>query len=135
MAAVDQANQLNDFGSAEVDERVERRTDRPAGIEHIIDENDLAIIDGERDLGAPDEGLRADRMPHQIVAVQRDVERAGRHVVAGDLFERARDAPGYRHSARTDADERQVIDALVALDNLVCDAGEGSRDAIRIHDY
>ncbi len=74
-------------------------------------------------------------MPHQVVAVQRDVERAGRHLVTGDLPERARDTAGDRHAARTDTDERQIFDTFVALDDLVGDAGEGSSDAIRIHDY
>ena len=33
-------------------------------------------------------------VPHQVVAVERDVERAGRHLVAGDLAERSRRAAG-----------------------------------------
>ena len=30
--------------------------------------------------------------------------------------------------------KREVINAFVALDNFVCDAGEGAGDAVRVHD-
>ena len=36
----------------------------------------------------------------------------------------AREAPGERHAARADADERELVDAAVALENLVRDARE-----------
>ena len=42
---------------------------------------------------AADDRLRPNRVPHQVVPVERDVERAGRHVVAVDLAQRARQAP------------------------------------------
>jgi hypothetical protein len=34
--------------------------DRPARVEHVVDEQDLAVVDRERDLGAADDRLRAD---------------------------------------------------------------------------
>jgi hypothetical protein len=71
---------------------------------------------------------------HQVVAVERDVESAGRQVVAGDLAQRAGDALGDRHAAAADADQGEVFDALVALDDFVGDAGEGAADAVRVHD-
>ncbi len=43
-----------------------------------------AVVDRERNLGAADDRLRPDGVPHQVVAVERDVERAGRHVDAGE---------------------------------------------------
>ena len=73
-------------------------------------------------------------MPHQIVAIEGDVERAGRHVVAGDFLQAAREASGDVHAARTHADQREVINAFITLDNFVCDAGEGAGDAVRVHD-
>jgi hypothetical protein len=50
---------------------------------------------------------------HEVVAIQRDVERAGRHIVTGDLLDRARQALGDVHAARAHADERKIVNALL----------------------
>ena len=61
VAAVDEDDQLDRARTAEVDQRVERGADRPPRVEHVVDEQDLAIVDRERDLGAADDRLRPDR--------------------------------------------------------------------------
>ena len=53
---------------------------------------------------------------------------------AGDPLELGRNAARQRHAALADADERQVVDAAVALEDLVRDARERARHAIGIHD-
>ena len=83
VAAVDQHDELNRLRPAELDQRVERRANRPAGVEHVVDQQDPLVVDRERNLGAADDRLRADGVAHQVVAIERDVERAGRHVVRG----------------------------------------------------
>ena len=85
MAAVDEHDQLDGARPAEVDERVERGANRPAGVEHVVDQQDPPVVDRERNLGAAHDRLRPDGMAHQVVAVERDVERAGRHLVAVDV--------------------------------------------------
>ena len=85
-------------------------------------------------LGAPHERLRPDGMAHQVVAIERDVERAGGDVVAGDLAQAARQAAREVHAARTHADQGEVFHASVAFDDFVGDAGEGAADPVRIHD-
>ena len=132
--AADQDHELDGLRAAEVDQRVERGAGRPPGVEHVVHEQDAAIIDGERNVGAADHRLRSDRMAHQVVAIQGDVEGAGRHLLAGDLAERAGNAPRERNATFADADERQISDRLVAFENFVRDAGEGAADAVRIHD-
>src|SRR5690606_227475 len=52
MSPIDQHGELDRARTAEVDERVERRPDRPAGVEHVVDEQDDAVVDVERDVGA-----------------------------------------------------------------------------------
>src|SRR5688500_14057809 len=52
MTAIDQHHQLNRARPAEVDERVDRRANRPARIEHVVDEDDPPIVNRKRDLGA-----------------------------------------------------------------------------------
>ena len=72
-------------------------------------------------------------VPHQVVAIERDVERAGRHVVAVDLLERAREPPGDRHAARADADERELVEAAIAFEDFVRDARQRARHAVGVH--
>jgi hypothetical protein len=73
-------------------------------------------------------------VPHQVVAIERDVERAGRHVVAVDLVQRPGPAPRDRHAARADADQGEVVDAPVAFENFVRDAREGTGDSVSVED-
>jgi plasmid stability protein len=68
-------------------------------------------------------------VPHQIVAVERDVERAGRDVVAVDVVDGARQAPRQRHAASADADQRELIDGVVAFEDFVRDPREAAADS------
>ena len=47
--------------------------------------------------------------------------------------DRLRQAPGNRHAARPDADQRELLDAAIALENLVRDARERPRHAVGVH--
>ena len=133
MAAIHQDDELNALRPAVVDQRVERCPRRPSRVEHIVHEQNRPVVDRELNLGAADLRLRPDGVAHQVIAIQRDVERAGRHLMAGDFLQRPGETLGDRHAARAHADERNVVHALVALDDLVSDAGERTADAIRIH--
>src|SRR5207249_9137685 len=116
------------------DQGIERRPNRAPRVQHVVDEQDLLVVDREGDLGLPDERLRSDRVPDQIVAIQGDVEGAGRDVVPVDVADRAREPLRDRHAAGPDADERELVDAAVAFENLVGDAREGSTDAVGVED-
>ena len=73
-------------------------------------------------------------MPHQIVAIERDVQRAGRHIVAVDLVQRSRRfAAPSGTPRRADADQRDLVEAAVALENFVRDARQRARHPIRVH--
>src|SRR4030095_9285261 len=78
MAAIDEDHQLNGARAAELDERIERGPNRPAGVEHIVDEQNAFLVDRKWNLGSPDEWLRTHGMAHEIVTIERDVECAGR---------------------------------------------------------
>ena len=47
--------------------------------------------------------------------------------------DRPREAPGERHAARPDADEAELLDAAIALENLVRDARERAAHAVGVH--
>ena len=72
-------------------------------------------------------------MAHEIVAIERDVECAGRQLVTVDLANRARDTSCDRHTARANAHQSQFFDSAVALDDFVRNAHESPRHAFRVH--
>src|SRR5947199_5732499 len=87
MAPVDQHREVDGLGPAEVDQRVHRGKHRTAGEEHVVDEQDAAAIDGERDVGPLHDRVLDAAI--QIVAVERDVDHAeGRRRAALDLADR-----------------------------------------------
>jgi hypothetical protein len=134
VAAIDHHGELDRARPAEVDQGVQRRADGAAGEEDVVDQDDAAVVDRERNVGEPDHRLRPDRVPHQVVPVEGDVERPDRHLGAGDFVDRGGQPPGEGHAAGADADEGQFVDAAVALDDLVRDAGQRPRHAQRV-DY
>ena len=71
---------------------------------------------------------------HQVVAVQRDVERPDRHVDASDLLEARRKPLRERHAARADAREREFFDAAVALDDFMRNTRKRARHALAVYD-
>jgi len=132
VAAVDENDQLNHFRPAELDQRVERRANGAAGVEHIVDEQDPLLVDRERNFRLADERLRAHRRAHQVVTVERDVERAGRHLAMADLAQQPRQTPGQRHPARADADQGEIVHATVPFDDFVGNARERAADSIGV---
>ena len=70
----------------------------------------------------------AGRVLAQVVAIHRDVERAERHLGALDLGDPLGDPAGEVDAAGGDAEEDESLGALVALEDLVGDAGEGPGD-------
>jgi hypothetical protein len=78
MAAVDQHGQTDRLWSPEVDEGVHRGADRPARVQHVVDENDGPPIDAEREIRAFDDWLLRDE--REVVAVEGDVECTDRDV-------------------------------------------------------
>jgi len=133
MPAVHQHDQLNRLRASEVDQCVERGADGPPRIEHVVDEQDDAIVEIERNVRAAYQRLRPDRLAHQVIAVERDVEGSRRHVAASDLVQLLRNPTGDGHAPLANADEGQVVDAAIALDDLVRDARQRARQAIAVH--
>jgi hypothetical protein len=71
----------------------------------------------------------------RVIAVERDVEGRRRDVMARNVLQRPGDATGERHTSTPDANERQIINRLVAFEDFVRDTREGAADPVRIHDY
>ena len=132
VTAVDEHRELHGAGPAEVGQRVERGPDGAAGEQHVVDEHDRLAVDAlDRDLG---QLQRAHAVQPQVVAVHRGVERADRHVAILDLRDLVGDPAGERDAAGRDAEHDEVVGAVVALDDLVRDPGQGAGQIRRIED-
>jgi hypothetical protein len=59
-----------------------------------------------------------------VVAVERDVQRAEGDLAARELLDQAADALRDGNAPRVDPDEGRALEVGVALDDLVCDAGD-----------
>src|SRR5262249_22312091 len=68
-------------------------------------------------------------------AVERDIERAGRHLVVVDVFDNRGNPLRQRHAAAANPDERQFLDTPVALEDLMRDSRQRAAHAIAVHDY
>ena len=51
-----------------------------------------------------------------------------------DVVDRPGETLGERHAAAADADQRQLVEVVVALEDLVGDAGERAGDTLGVED-
>ena len=110
-------------GPAVVGEGVEGGPDRAAGEQHVVDQHDGRAVRSTRDVG---DRLGQHRPQADVVAVEGDVERADRRRRCPRSRLRASASRcGERHAAGLQADQHDVVEAVVALDDLVGHAGDG----------
>ena len=138
VAAIDEDGELDAFGAAVVEERVDRRPDRPAGEEHVVDEHARRPAEREVELRAADDGLRVERRlaaaNEDVVAMEGDVDGAERELDAASLGHELLQPPGERDAARVDADEREPLQVVVPLDQLVRQPRHRARERVRVED-
>ena len=132
MAAVDQGKELDARRTAELHHGVERCARGAAGVDHIVDQHDGLARNGEGNVRPVEYRRVRDR--GQIIAVERDVQLADRQLHAVDLLNVFCKAAGQRHTARADADQAQVVRAVVFLEDLMRDAHERTVDGGFVHD-
>src|SRR5919206_391088 len=129
---------LSTGGPAVVEERVDRRADRPPRVEDVVDEDDGAALEREVELRGADDRLRVERRlaaAHlDVVAVEGDVDRAERGRDAGALLDQPPQALRERHAAGVDADERDLVEVGVPLDDLVGDPGERAAEGVLVQE-
>ena len=111
MAAVDQDGELDRAGPAEVAQGVERRPDRAAGVEDVVDEHDQAAVDAG--VGQHRGLQRADTAQAQIVAIERDVDGADVDAAAGERLDAGGEPSRERCAAGRDPDEDEVGETAV----------------------
>ncbi len=93
---------------------------------------------GKSELRAADDGLRVERRlaaAHEhVVAVEGDVDRAELELDAASLGHELLQPPGERDAARVDSDEREPLEVVVPLDQLVRQPRHRARERVRVED-
>jgi hypothetical protein len=115
-AAVDQHRELHRLRAPVVEQRVERGADGAPGVEHVVAQHQGAPLDRLGEAALLDHRLRRDG--GQVVAVERDVEDADRRRLALHRRDVLGELLGDRHTAGADADQHEVRDPAVALEDL-----------------
>src|ERR1700735_4398654 len=103
MAAVDQHTKADALGAAEIEEAVHGGTDGAAGVQHVVDDYQIAVIDREIDLVGMNDWLRTHG--RKVVAIQRYIESAHGNVNTGRIANRFRQALGQRNAPAAYADQ------------------------------
>ena len=99
--AVDQDRKLHAGRAPDVHQRVERGADGAPGEQHVVDEDDVFIVERCGDVGLADGGAGVHRRP--VVPVQVDVQRAEGQPPPKLVFQRLAEADGEVDPAPLDA--------------------------------
>ena len=131
MPPVNQDRQLDLSRPAQVNQPIHGGADRPPGEQDVVHQNDVQVRHVERNRGFSQDGLI---FPNpQVIAVERDVQLADRHLRAFDLLNPSRQPVCEVHPPGPDPDERDFLGAFIPLQNLVGDARQCPRHLTRIH--
>ena len=101
MPPVDEHGELDEFRPAEVDKGVHRGPYRPPGKEDVVDQNDLLAVKGKGDVRPAQK--RSLVRQAQVIAVESDVQGAGRQIYPFDLCELLLKPFGEEDAARPDS--------------------------------
>src|SRR5271157_3132607 len=126
MAAVDEHAKLNAARTPMIEQRIERRARGPAGIENVVHQDDVLVLDLELHRARPHFRPMTDR--REIVAVERDVQRAHRHFGFLDASQHLCQPLRQRHTAAHDSHQPEIRDAIVFLHDFVCQPNQSTFD-------
>jgi hypothetical protein len=130
-AAVDEGEEADGGGAAEVHQRVERGAGGPPGVDHVVDEDDPAVVHGERDVGGVDDGLAEPAA--EVVAVHRGVEDAEGEADPLGGLDLLAEPLGEVHPARLHPHEGEPLGGLGVVVEVLDDlAGEPVEGAVEV---
>ena len=114
VAAVDKHGQLDLSGPAKAGDRVHRRADGASLEEHVIDEDDFALLYRN--------GLAAVLCALVVISPEAHIERIDRDLGMFERLDQRGQPSGQVNAAAADADQDDIIDAFVVLDDLMGNA-------------
>jgi hypothetical protein len=124
VAAIDEDTERDALGATKIEETVHGGADGAAGVEDVVDEDQVHGVDAERNIRGLQDGLWSDF--GEIVAIESDVERADGHFDAVDAAHGLRDALGQGHSAAANTDEGEIFCAATFFHDLMGEALQGA---------
>ncbi len=117
MAALDKNAERDAPGAPEVEKAVHGGADGAAGVEHVVNEDQVHIIHAEGNVGRLQHGVGRDF--GKVIAIESDVEGAHGNVNAVNAAHGARDALGEGYATAADTDERKVFGAARFLHDFM----------------
>src|SRR6185369_9236566 len=129
--AIDEHRKLHATRASEVDQLIERGADRATSVKHVVDQHDVAVLDGAGKIGTIKNWFRADC--RKVIAIKRDVEYADRWTITFEVSNLLRHAFGERHSAASDSHEEQVARPVIFFDDFGRQTRQRAIDARAIH--
>lgn len=130
--AVDQDGQLDTPRSAAGEDRLDGGTGSPAGVQHIVHQNDITAGDVKRQGGLGH--LGAFRQNGQIVPVEADIDAAAGDGDALDAADIVAQEQGERFPPAAHPDKNEIPGALVLFDNLMGKTHQRTLYGVFIHD-
>ena len=122
-AALDETGEHHGSRPAVVEDFIERGADGASGVQHVIHQDQMPILDVHRQVRGADLRVHADT--REVVAVERDVERAERFLE----FQQPMQALGDPYATGVDADHKRI--ALEHRAQLLDHARHGGVDVDR----
>src|SRR5579859_2434307 len=126
MSAIDQHQQLHAPRTAMIEERVESRADGAAGVEDVIHENDVLVIDIKADLHRIDHRLRTGS--REIVAIEIDVKGPHLNWRLFNLGYQVSKPLCQGNSPPFYSDESQPLYAVIFFNDFMCETNQRSLD-------
>jgi hypothetical protein len=102
-AAIYEHGEMDGFGTSQVNEMIDGRSDRSAGVQDIVKQDNRPVIDVEWDARVIDLTLGQEGI--EIVAIEGDVHLAQRHFFAIGPFNDLTQPLGKEKASGSDADE------------------------------
>jgi hypothetical protein len=131
-SAVDKDSQRYTRGPSEIGQFVESRSNSSASVENVVDDHDVHAFDSPRQARWANHWSRANRL--EVVAVERNVQRALWNFDAFALFDEGNEPAGELHASPLNPHNNQIGRAFVQLDDLIGHSLQGPVDHSRGED-
>ncbi len=117
VTTIDQHQQLHATRTPMVEERIHRGADGATGVQHVVYEDDVATCNIKADFAGVYDGPYI--MRGEIVAIETYIEHAHGHGSSFDAADQRGQPRCQRHPSTLDADQADMLTAIVFLGDLV----------------
>ena len=128
VAAIHEDKEFHRLGAAIVEDGFQRGADRAPGEQHVVDEDDVFIVQRCGDVGLADGGAGVHRGP--VVPVQVDVQRAEGQLSPELVFQHLAEADGEVDPAPLDAQQYGLFTVSVTFHDLAGETVENAGDLV-----